>query len=140
VISNPASLEEYVLAPVDVKFEVEAARFALGTIPVTFLECDTGGQPATLENLFHTLWRQKVDSLAYYDFLWMIEHSALLKGETWWLWMEDESKAVKRISGSEIKVRFKELGKSPYWPYFLLAKAPGATPTRHCLLWGLASH
>ncbi len=112
VVSNPVGLEEYNLAPVNVQAEVGRARAALGGIPITLLGCETGGQPATLENLLNALRRRKADGLSYFDILWLIGHSALLKGETW-LWLEEETGNVKRVSGSEIMVRFKELSEVP---------------------------
>jgi hypothetical protein len=100
-IANPADLERYNLAPVDVEGELARAQASLGTIPVTALFSGS----ANLNNLI----AQLRDG---YDILYLVAHGTLTKGEPW-LWLEDAAGNIARASGSELITRLKELQERP---------------------------
>ena len=104
VIANPADLQEYDLAPVDVPGELSRAQAGLGSIPVTVLP-DSASR-ASLKDLAACL---RQDS---FDILYLVCHGALLKDEPW-LWLEDEAGNTARTPGGELVTRIKELAQRP---------------------------
>lgn len=102
-IANPTDLEDYNLAAVDVAGELDRARTGLDEIPITAL--DSGGK-ATLGGLIEALRRDEP------DILYLVCHGALVKGEPW-LWLEEESGAVARVSGKDLVTRIAELERRP---------------------------
>lgn len=102
MIANPANLDRYQLAPVDVAGELARAKAGLGSIGMS--ELASGGQ-ASLNNLIARLREG-------YDILYLVCHGALLKGEAW-LWLEDEQGNVARVSGSDLLARLNELQQRP---------------------------
>ena len=102
VIANPAGLDKYQLAPVDVQGELTRAQTNLGNMRSTAL--DSGGK-AGLNNIIARLRDG-------YDILYLVCHGVLLKGEAW-LWLEDETGSVARASGTDFIARLNELQQRP---------------------------
>ncbi len=98
VIANPANLDRYQLAPVDVAGELVRAKAGLGAMRTA--ELASGGQ-ANLNNLAAQLREG-------YDILYLVCHGALVKGEAW-LWLEDAEGNVARVSGSDLLARLNEV-------------------------------
>jgi hypothetical protein len=105
-IANPANLPEYGLAPIDLAGELARARDGLGSMAVQELPGDGANREhASLDNLFACL-RDDV------DILYLICHGTLKDGEPW-LWLEDESGLIARVSGTDLIQRFRELEQHP---------------------------
>ncbi len=102
VIANPAGLDRYQLAPVDVAGELERARSALGDIRVTAL---ASGGSAHLGNILAHL-------RAGCDILYLVCHGSLVRGEAW-LWLEDDAGSVARVSGDELLAQLSGLQQQP---------------------------
>jgi hypothetical protein len=115
VIANPAGLERYNLALVDVVGELDRATAGLGAIPVTALGA---GGSANLNNLIAHLREG-------YDILYLVGHGALVQGESW-LWLEDESGGIARTSGAELAARFQELAQRPRLVVLASCQSAGA--------------
>jgi hypothetical protein len=102
VIANPAELERYNLAPIDVEGEQARATASLGTIPATTL---LSSGSTTLEALIAHLRDG-------YDILYLVAHGSLVQDESW-LWLEDSQGSIARVSGSELVARIRELQQRP---------------------------
>jgi hypothetical protein len=102
-VANPADLEDYNLAPVDVAGEVARIRLALGDIPLTVLGSDTGGPPATLNNLVAALREG-------YSLFYLVCHGSLRKG-TSFLWLEQDDGQHDRVAGDDLVQRIADLGQ-----------------------------
>lgn len=103
-LANPSGLDQYSLAAVDVPGELARAQAALKNIPSTALPSQPG-ERCTLENIIARL-REGV------DVLYLVAHGSFVKEEPW-LWLEDESGAVARISGYDLATRIRELDNQP---------------------------
>lgn len=101
-IANPSNLGEYSLAPVDTAGELERARAALGSIPVT-----TPGlsEHATL-NILSDKLRQG------YDILYLVAHGGMKEGEPK-LWLENDQGQVAVVNGADLVTRLAELQDPP---------------------------
>ena len=117
VVSNPANLAEYKLAPVDVEGELERAIQSLKNIPVTTLPGKTLAH-ASLDKLLACMREG-------YDILYLVCHGALIKEEPW-LWLEDETGQVARVCGTDLTIRLKELQQRP--SLVVLASCQSAAP------------
>ncbi len=106
LVANPADLDEYNLAAVDVSGEIERARSGLGNIQMSLIPDPGDGGHATLESMIAHL-RDKE-----FDILYLVGHGALIKDEPW-LWLEDQDGNVSRTSGNIFVTRLKELQKRP---------------------------
>ena len=103
-LANPSGLDQYSLAAVDVPGELARAQAALKNIPSTALPSQPG-ERCTLENIIAHL-REGV------DVLYLVAHGSFVKEEPW-LWLEDESGAVARVSGYDLATRIRELDNQP---------------------------
>jgi hypothetical protein len=104
-IANPSDLSEYPdLAPVDVAGELKRAQAALSGIPVTALPA-SAGEHCTLNAIIDAAQ----DGL---DILYIVAHGMFLKDEPW-LWLEDESGKVARVSGYDLAARIRKLDNQP---------------------------
>ncbi len=115
VIANPAHLDRYQLAPIDVDGEFVRAQAGLGDIQITPLK-SLGS--ANVNNVFDHL--RDGDG---YDILYLVCHGTLSKGEPW-LWLEDPDGNVARLSGDELATRMNELQQPPRLVVLLRARAP----------------
>ncbi len=102
VAANPAGLDAYGMAVVDVAGELARAREHLAPIIVDTLP---DGRPATLAAIVERLR----DS---YDMLYLACHGTLAEGEPY-LWLEDEQGRIARVSGVELATRIQELRERP---------------------------
>ncbi len=102
VIANPANLDEYQLAPVDVDGELKRAQSALGSIEIDTLSGKDAEARPTLENILARLRG------AAYDLVYLVCHGALVRDEPI-LWLEDTQGQVARVSGFDLTSRLKEL-------------------------------
>lgn len=103
-IANPSGLDKYSLAAVDVAGELQRARQSLGEIPITPLP-GSEKEHCTLDSIITHLREG-------YDILYIVAHGAYVKEEPW-LWLEDETGAVARLSGHDLVVRIRELENQP---------------------------
>src|SRR5262249_12067315 len=104
-IANPAGLETYHLAPVDVVGEVARARAALGGISTQFLPFGGAGSGATLANL----------SAARRDgchILYLVCHGSMQGGRPY-LWLEGEDGEIERIHGATLVQQIHNLAARP---------------------------
>ncbi|PWH11879.1 MAG: hypothetical protein DDG60_16205, partial [Anaerolineae bacterium] len=100
--SNPSDLANYKLAPVDVSGELDRAKEALGTIPVTEIGRT---EPCTLNQLMEKL-------RTGYDILYLAAHGTMAEsGPHLWLQNEDGSAAITTVE--EIVTRVRELQTLP---------------------------
>ncbi len=106
MVANPADLDEYNLAVVDVSGEIERARAGLGDIRTSLIPNPSSGGNATLDNMISHL-RDKE-----YDILYLVGHGAIVKDEPW-LWLEDKEGKVSRTSGNVLVTHLKELQRRP---------------------------
>ncbi|MFZ5879214.1 MAG: CHAT domain-containing protein [Chloroflexota bacterium] len=103
-VANPSGLGQYSLAAVDLPGEMARAQAALQDIPVDGLPSQPG-QRCTLQGI--------VDRLREgYDILYLAAHGAFIKEEPW-LWLEDETGGVARVSGYDLAARIRELDHQP---------------------------
>jgi hypothetical protein len=103
-VANPSGLDQYSLAAVDLPGEMARAQAALQDIPVDGLPSQPG-QRCTLQGI--------VDRLREgYDILYLAAHGAFIKEEPW-LWLEDETGGVARVSGYDLAARIRELDHQP---------------------------
>lgn len=112
LFANPANLEEYQLAPINVPAEVEGLQKAMGNVPLTILGRGASGEAASLDNLFQHLRKRKPGGQSYFDILILVCHGSLSKGEPH-LWLESEDNKAQIVPGRELEVRFKELADMP---------------------------
>lgn len=107
VVANPQDLAGLSLAPLDVAGELNRARAALQDIPVSVLPDGTPGSGATLQNI---LDRQRDGA---FDILYLVCHGALGQAQEARLYLEDETGATARISGSVFVERLMALQQRP---------------------------
>jgi hypothetical protein len=105
-IANPSNLAEYNLASIDEAGELERARQALEGIAVSALPDAQGKARASLEKIFTRLKQED------HDILYLVCHGAMVKRAPW-LWLEDETGQVARVSGKEFIEQLKNLEKLP---------------------------
>lgn len=110
VIANPSNLSDYDLAPVDIDGELSRAKSSLKDIPITSLPDPDGNARSSLNNLVDCL--RDGNRQEGFDILYLVCHGALIKGQPW-LWLEDDSGQVARVSGSDLTTRLKELQQRP---------------------------
>lgn len=102
VVANPADLDQYDLAPIDVDAEIADARAALGAI---YIETLHGPGNATLARI--------ADKLAEgFDILYLVCHGALRGGRPL-LWLEDEQGKSARVAGPDFARAFDEMPVRP---------------------------
>ena len=101
-IANPAGLDRYRLAPVDVEGELARARAGLGNMRMTAL---ASAGSANLNNIVTHL-------RGGHDILYLVCHGILQRGEAW-LWLEDEAGNIARASGDDLLARLNELQQRP---------------------------
>jgi WD40 repeat protein len=128
VISNPANLAEFGLAPVDVQGESTRAQTNLHGIGVTTL---ASGGTATLNNLSDHLRE------GGHDILYFVCHGSIVDNEPW-LWMEDEAGNVARVSGAALVAGLKDLQYRPRLVVLASCQSAGVgganNPTAHSAL------
>jgi hypothetical protein len=100
--SNPSDLKDYKLAEVDVPAELERAKEALDSIPVTELG---GKKKCTLNNLIDEL-RDGI------DILYLAAHGTVANGEPR-IWLEKDDGKAAIIAADEFVTRIKELEHQP---------------------------
>jgi predicted ATPase/Tfp pilus assembly protein PilF len=105
VVANPAGLERYKLAPVDVAAEVARARDGLGDVPTTVLAQSSSARRATLDAVADAL-------RAGPDILYLVCHGTLRDGEPY-LWLEDEQGEIVRVAGSALVEQIQNLEQRP---------------------------
>ena len=103
VVSNPANLANYKLAPVDVAGEMTRARNALGTIPVAELG---SAEPCTLDLMIEKL-RDGV------DILYLAAHGTSGAGGEPRIWLQAADGNAAITSAEEIVTRIRELQHQP---------------------------
>ena len=128
-VADPDDLEDFHLAPIDAEAEVSRARAALGNIPLTTLGRKAGGEPATLNNLERLLSQRKAGGHSHFDILYLICHGSLQRGKAW-LWLEDETGKVARVSGSELATRIQELPEAPMLVVLASCESAGSAQGR----------
>lgn len=101
-IANPADLDSYQLAPVDVAGELKRAHVSLSGIAITALPSSGS---ANLNNLATTLRDG-------YDVLYLVCHGTLVDGRPC-LWMEDQDGNLARTAGADFVARLSELQNRP---------------------------
>jgi len=101
-IANPAKLDQYQLAAVDVAGELDRAQKSLSGIAITALA--TPGS-ANLNDVAAKLRDG-------YDILYLVCHGSLVDGQPW-LWMEDQQGNIARVAGSDFVTRLQELQQRP---------------------------
>jgi len=101
--ANPAGLDSYDLAPVDVVGELSRARESLGGTQVVSLPSEKSG--CSLAGLVRHLQEG-------FDILYLAAHGSLAKGQPW-LWLEDEQGKVQRVSGKELSDQVRLLENPP---------------------------
>ncbi len=106
VVANPADLEAYQLAAVDVDGEIARARSGLGNIKMQVIPAPGAAKQGTIDDLMNQLREME------FDILYLVAHGAIVKDEPW-LWLEDQDGKVDRTSGSLLVTRLKELQKRP---------------------------
>lgn len=109
-IANPSNLGDYDLAPVDIDGELSRAQSSLNNIPIASLPGPEGTGRSTLNNLIDCL--RDGNQEEGFDILYLVCHGALIKGQPW-LWLEDDSGKVARVSGTDMVTRLKELQQRP---------------------------
>jgi len=102
VIANPAGLEQYGLAKVDVDGELRRAKAAMDKIAVKSL---ASGGAATLNKITAELRNG-------YDILYLVCHGALFDGKAQ-LWLENDQGGVARTPGSDLVQRIKDIDQRP---------------------------
>jgi tetratricopeptide (TPR) repeat protein len=102
-VAGPTDLGDYKLTPIDAAQEIERARQALTGLETACLP--DGEARCTLSALTDKL-RQG------YDLLYLVAHGSLVNGSPY-LWLEDETGKVKRISGQELAEKFSGLSAPP---------------------------
>ena len=115
VIANPANLDRYQLAPVDVAGELARAKTNLGSIRAD--ELASGGR-ANLNDIAAALRKG-------YDILYLVCHGSLVKGEAW-LWLEDPEGQVTRASGADFVARLNDIQQRPRLVVLASCQSAGA--------------
>lgn len=102
--ANPSNLDQYPsLAPIDVEQEMTIARQALGQTATSRLPQAEGQRRASLANLLEALGQTR------HDILYLVCHGTVSDGQSW-LWLEDESGEVARVSGEAFVSGIQQLG------------------------------
>lgn len=106
-IANPADLDRFGLATVDVDGELKRAQQSLGDIPITVLAKE---KPVTLNNIAEAI-RSTPGGC---DVFYLVCHGALINGESR-LWLEDQKEdgSTDPVAGSDLVLRLKELAALP---------------------------
>lgn len=102
-VAAPSGLDRYHLAPVDRDGEIARAREGLGGIRTTVLG---GEKPVTLDRLAARL-REGT------DVLYLVCHGALARGQTPYLFLQDEDGNAARVEGAALAERLRELPELP---------------------------
>jgi hypothetical protein len=101
-VAAPPDLDRYGLAAVDCAGEVARARAALGVIRMSVLG---QGEPLTLDRLIARLREGP-------DILYLVCHGALVRGQSPWLFLQDEAGNTARVEGAALAERLRELPES----------------------------
>jgi len=112
-IANPAGLDAYGLAAVNVEKEWSGVREALGALQVATLKAP--GE-ATLDKIVEQL-------RGGFDVLYLVCHGTWQRGASW-LWLEDEQGKIDRVGGEALVARIAALGTRPR--LVVLASCEGA--------------
>jgi hypothetical protein len=143
LVANPAGLEDFRLAPVDVAAEVARAHAGLAGFAVTVLATPTNGERAvgeaadsestppraTLNNLVATL-RNANAAQAPFDVLYLVAHGSFIDRTTY-LWLEDDQGEIARVTGTEFEQRIRELAPRPRLIVLIACQTSGsAGPAR----------
>ena len=115
-VANPSNLEAYGLAPVDVEGEISRARINLKGIQITTLPAQA--QRCSLAALARHLQ-------AGCDIFYLAAHGSRLKGQSW-LWLEDESGQVQRISADELIAQIRLLDNPPLLAVLISCESAGS--------------
>ena len=120
MIANPSDVtdcspEDRLLAPLDVKAELEQAKANLGSIPVTGV---ISPGSATLPNLSAHLSKD-------YDILYLICHGVFLEGHKPWLWLENETGRTQKVAYRDLLNVLRELGQEG--PRLVVLVSPQST-------------
>ena len=115
-IANPYNLEAYGLAPVDIEGEITRARMNLKGIHIKTL-------PAKEERCSLAVLVRHLQ--AGCDILYLAAHGSLAKGQSW-LWLEDESGQVQRVSGDELIAQIRLLDNPPLLAVLISCESAGS--------------
>jgi hypothetical protein len=141
LIANPAGLEQFRLAPVDVPAERERAETGLAGFELTVLAtagataqavgaaaapepADAPAQRATLERMLGEL-RAANTADRPYDVLYIVAHGSFIDRTTY-LWLEDEQGKIARVTGNELEQRLRELAPRPRLVMLIACQTAGA--------------
>lgn len=116
-IANPSDLKEYELEPVKAEEELQRAREALKDIPVTALPA-SDGEHCTLEKILDCL-------RGGYDILYIVAHGTF-KDQEPWLWLENETGTVNRVSGYDLAKGMSGLENQPRLVVLASCQSAGA--------------
>lgn len=104
VVANPADLDAYQLAPIDLAAETARARAALGELPLTLL-CSAPAEPITLTRLISALREGP-------DILYLIAHGTLHREQPF-LWLEDDEGLAARVNAKLLVEQLQALARRP---------------------------
>jgi len=102
-VAAPPDLDRYQLAAVDRDGEIARAQAGLGGIRSSVLGRD---EPLTLDRLVARL-REGIDVLS------LVCHGALVRGQTPYLFLQDEDGNAARVEGAALAERLRELPRLP---------------------------
>lgn len=127
VIANPTDVNCYQpggrpLAALDVATELARAREGLAGIPC--IELASGGS-ATIDGLVRHL--RGGDDI---DILYLVCHGAMVEGDAW-LWLENEAGKARRLAGSELIQRIRELRQPPVLVVLASCQSAGGGAEAH---------
>ncbi len=112
-IANPAGLDAYGLAPVDVEREWSGVSEALGALQIVALKARGEATVAKIAALLR----------GGVDVLYLVCHGTWQRGASW-LWLEDDSGAIDRVAGETLVAGIAALGTRPR--LVVLASCEGA--------------
>lgn len=123
-IANPAGVERFGLAPVDVAGELARARAGFGEFDLVEL-AEPGA--ATFERMIEVL-RGAVREGRPFDVLYLVAHGSYVEGNTY-LWLVKPDNAFERVDGASFCQRLRELSERPRLVMLIACQSAGGMTT-----------
>uniref|UniRef100_UPI002ACE2FBF CHAT domain-containing protein n=1 Tax=Chloroflexus sp. TaxID=1904827 RepID=UPI002ACE2FBF len=125
-VANPAGIERFGLAPVDVAGELARARAGFGAFEL--VELAKPGA-ATLEQIIAAL-RAAAREGRPFDILYLVAHGSYVEGNTY-LWLVKPDNAFDRVDGASFTQRLRELTDRPRLVMLIACQSAGGMTTDH---------
>ncbi|WP_322493987.1 CHAT domain-containing protein [Chloroflexus sp.] len=119
-IANPAGVERFGLAPVDVAGELARARAGFGEFDLVEL---TEPGAATVEQIITAL-RGAAREGRPFDILYLVAHGSYVEGNTY-LWLVKPDNAFERVDGASFCQRLRELSERPRLVMLIACQSAG---------------